>query len=283
METLRNDALQREVEAKIREVEQRAENATDAPLVVMSSTSSNSSSTAGTTQLTPPSNNPRQPDVEEERTYPMLVPPSPTRQQGGSTSQQQRSWSPSLHGGCAGYSSFEPGSAHAVEIGFSTHNTSLPVPPVDNLQQGSWIQTPPLGVGSHADGRPTLPHYGYVEPIGQSQHLSPSTTLDVRNSGQLPYPHGNAVSNPQQGFPQFLLAGPYPYPEGNLLHPYRRHSPQFLHLGGLDYVGENAYRPSPSNYSPQPSSPRAQQPSAGYLEDDYFVGGFNPYLRYQPR
>ena len=283
METLRNDALQREVEAKIREVERRAEqNATDTPLADMLSTSSNFSSTASTTQMTLPLNNPRQPEVEEERIHPMLRPPSPTRQRGGSASQQcqqQQSWSPSLRGGYTGYPSREPGSAHGAEI---IYNTPFPGPLVDNLQQG-WIQTSPWGEGGYADGRPALPYYGYVDPIEQSQHPSLTTTIDARNSGQLPYPYGNAVSNPQQGFPQFLLAEPYPYAEGNPPYPYCPQSPQFLRLDGQGYVGENAYRPSPSNYSPQPSLPRTQQPLAGYPEDDYFVGGFNPYLRYRPR
>ena len=88
MEMLRNDALQKEVEAKIQEVEQRTEqNAMDTPLADMSSTNSNSSTT-GTTKLTPPLNNPRQHEVEEEQIHPMFVPLSSTRQQDELASQQ---------------------------------------------------------------------------------------------------------------------------------------------------------------------------------------------------
>jgi hypothetical protein len=336
METLRNDALKKEAEAKIREVEQRAEqNATDTPLVVMSS--SNSSSIADTTHLTPPSNNPRPLNVEEGRIRPMVPPRSPSGQQGGSVGQKQPSWSPSSHDECSAY---ERGSAYPEEIG-SIYDTPPPDSSVDNLQQVSWIQTPAWRNGSYVDSRPTLSYpsastnhsytqlqapkpvplngpapYGSIEPIGQFQRPSPSTRIDVCNTGRLPYPHGNAA-NAQQGFPRFL----YPDVEGNLLHPYRLQPPQSLHIGALGYTGENAYRPSPtpmyggenmlqpyrtqspqfshfgalgytgenayrpsptpmyggeSNYSRQSSSSRAQQPSAEDPEDDYFVGGFKP-------
>ena len=342
MEMLRNDALQREVEAKIREVEQRTEqNATDTPLVVMPS--SNSSSIADT-HLTPPSNNPRPPKVEEARTHPMLPPRSPSGQQGGLVSQKQLSRSPPLHDGCSGY---ERGPAHPEEIGCSVYDTLLLDSSVDNLQQVSSIEpTASWGKCSYVDGRPTFPYpsastdpsythlqapkpvmvsgpapYESVESIGQFQRPFLGTTIDLRNGGQLPYPHGNAA-DAQQGFPRFL----YPCVEGNLLYPYRPHSPQFLHIGALGYTGENAYMPSPtptyggenllhpyrpqspqfsylgvlgytsenayrpsptpmygSNYLRQSSSSRFQQPSGGDPEDDYFVGGFKPLYLYQPR
>ena len=337
METLKNDAVQREIEAKIREVEERTEqNATDTPLVVMPS--SNSSSIADAIHLTQPSNNPRPPEVEEARIYPMFPPRSPSGQQGGSVGQKQPSWSPSSHDECSAY---ERGPAHPEEFGCSIYDTPPPDSSVDNLQQVSWIQTPAWRNGSYADGRPTLPYpsastdpsytqlqapkpvplngpapYGSIEPIGQFQRPSLSTRIDVRNTGRLPYPHGNAA-NAQQGFPRFL----YPDVEGNLLHPYRLQSPQSLHIGALGYTGENTYRPSPtpmydgenmlqpyrpqspqfshfgalgytgenaysssptpmyggeSNYSRQSPSSRAQQPSTEDPEDDYFVGGFKP-------
>ena len=260
METLRNDALQREVEAKIREVEERAEqNAMDTPLVIMSS--SNTGSIADTTHLTPPSNNPRPPDVEEGRIRPMFPPRSPSGQQGGSVGQKQPSWSPSSHDECSAY---EWSSAHPEEIGCSIYNTPPLDSSVDNLQQVSRIQTPAWRNGSYANGRPTLPYpsastdpsytqlqapkpvplnrpapYGSIEPIGQFQRSSLSTRIDVRNTGWLPYPHRNVV-NAQQGFPQSL----YPDVERNLLHPYHLQSPQSLYIGVLGYTGENAYRPS---------------------------------------
>ena len=305
LDTLRIDSLQREADAVIREVERRAgQDAKDSPSVVTSSTTSNSSSTASTTQLTPPANNPGNPEVEEEQIHP-VVPPSPSRQQRNPARQQHpSSWSPSLHGGYARYRASVPGSVY-------NHHTP-PVSPVNNLQQVSWIQRPSRGEESYANSRAFLPHhsesaepsithlrqapkydgrvlYGYMEPIGQSQHRPLGRTIDVRNSGQFLYPQGNAVSDPQQGFPPILLTRPYPYTEGNPSRSYRCQPPRFSHLGTLGYTGESAYslpqtsmHGSESHHSRGSSWPRVQQPSPEDPEDNYFVGGFNPCL-YQPR
>jgi len=166
METLRNDALQREVEAKIREVEQCTEqNVTDTPLVVMPS--SNSSGIADTIHITPPSKNPRPPKVEEARIHPMLSPRSPSGQQGGSVSQKQPSRSPPLHDECSGY---ERGPAHPEEIGCYIYDMPLPdssLQQVSNLQHGGNTITPMAGPPLHIPVQVQTPH------IPTCKHRSP--------------------------------------------------------------------------------------------------------------
>ena len=306
-ETVRIDGLQREVEAKIREMERRAEEDARDPL---SGTRSNTRSTMSATQLTPTPNNPRNPEVEEERIHPVPN-PSPSRQQGESAGQQQRSWSRTPHGRCTRHCACEPGSAYALG---STYNTPSPVPLVCNSQQESWIQSCSSGEDSYTSSRPILPYpssesteplnthlhhdqpsqyappngparYGYMEPIEQSQNPFLGTIIGANNYGQLSYPQGNAAFNLQQELPQFLSATPYPYTERNLSHLYRPQSPQFSHLGVLGYTGYSAYSlPSNPIYGGEghdsggPPWPRAQQHSAADPEDDYFGGGFDPRL-----
>ncbi|KIM37918.1 hypothetical protein M413DRAFT_421220 [Hebeloma cylindrosporum] len=278
METLRNDALQREVEAKIREMEWRAENvAQKTPPVFTPHTSS----IADTAQLTLPSNNPRGPDAVGERTHPICPLPSFTRQQGGDSDAH------------AGYSAYDTPSAHAAEMDGAFYNAPLPASGVDNLQQNlqqaSCIQTAPREEGRYADGTPALP-YRRANIYPSYAHLQAPNYAPLSGSApygwQIPHPHGNAVPNPQQGFPHFSWAQAYPYAEGNRLHPYPAQPPQFSYLGGQGYAGDNVYRASTTPMyevgSPRSSSQGlAQQHSAGVAEDDYFVGGFNPYL-YQP-
>ena len=297
------DKLQEQVEAKIREVEWGANQNTTVK-VPMPSTSSNSRSNGGPTQLTPPSNNSINPEIEEERTHPM-PPQSPSQQQAESARQQHPPfWSPSLHGKCARYCTCEPSSAHVAD---STYNTPSPAPPANDSPQVLWVPSPPRGEGSYPVRGPSFPYrsgsieplnaqrhqaqlhillsgltpYGYVEPIGRSQHPL-STTIDVRNS-EHPYPHENAVYNPQQGSPQFLSAGSYPYTDGNLFPPYRRQSPQYFDT--LDYTGEYDCRSSAtpvyggeSNDLRRSFWPQGPQPLVEDSEDGYFPGGFNPYL-----
>ena len=245
METLRSNALQKEAESIIREVERLAEqNVTEAPSVATSSANLNSSDTTGATHLimTPLPNDARGPEVGVEEIHPRLSPPTILGQWGSANYQRQSSWFPSRQSSYAGYSTY--GRTH-LHQGLS-----------DRVSPG-WAP------------------YIYLGPVGQSQYPPFNPVIDVRNCGQPPHSYGN---NSQQGRPRSLWVEPHPDAEGNT--PY----PCYSHPGGLGYTYDKyAYGGSitpmygePSNHSCQPSWPRVQQPSDE--GDDTFCGGFNPYL-----
>jgi len=239
VETLRLDALQKEAESIIREMEWLAENSTEVPLVATSTVNLNSRDTTGTTQLTPLPNDARNPETGVEAIHPKLSPPTILGQPGSANYQRQPSWSPSGEDQYDGYSTYEHTNLHQ---GFS------------NRVSPGWA-----------------PHV-YLGSVGQSQYPPFNPIIDIQNRQRPPHSYGD---NSQQGRPRSLWVEPHPHAEGNI--PYPHPHPGWLRYtyGEYSYDGSTIpmYREA-NSHSRQPSQPRAQQPSA----DSTFCGGFNPHL-----
>jgi len=180
MDTLRFDALQKEAESIIRQMERLADNATEAPSVTTSTVSSNFSDT-----MTPLPIAARNPEIGVEATHPKLSPPAIPGQPGSA----QSSWSLSAEDQYAGYSTYEhthlhQGPSNRVSPGWAPHVYLGPI-------EQSHDQYPPPRIDVRNRGRPPHSHGNNSQGRPRSLWVSPHPHAEVNTPYQYhPHPGG---------------------------------------------------------------------------------------------